>query len=533
MKRIHNRRRYRNAVAATCLQPLESREMLSMTQVAPLANISIPAGAPAVTVNLDNFFHESAPVTSYAFFHTTLGDIPVHLTPDTTPLTVANFLNYVNSGAYNNNLVHRSVPGFIWQAGGYDMSGNAVVTNAPVQNEFQAGVTSNVRGTVAMAKLGGDPNSATSQFFFNEADNASNLDNQNGGFTTFGSVVGSAGLAVMDAIANVPVPTGVLAPPFDQLPLQNYTPGAGVSESNLILINSITTDTEMFLVSSDAPSVVAASVSGNTLTVTPGSNGIAHITVQAFGSDGNATSETFAVAVGAGLSATATGTLPASVIAGQKAKLHELVALTSPVTLNSAATIALALSTSTTGTSSDIPLASITRNLKMKANKSLKLPLNAKAVGANVPAGTYHVLVTVTDATGSTATVDTGSTLTVAAPTIDLSGAFGNLSTTVKLGKKGKAQLLITNNGNVLAKGKLTLQLSLSTDQTLANGTVVATASPAIHILPGKTAKVTLAFPAGTAGSFYLLAQLDPANAFGDLNLSNNLVVTSAQITVA
>ena len=97
-----------------------------------------------------------------------------------------------------------------------------------------------------MAKLGSDPNSATSQFFFNESDsNAANLDNQNGGFTVFGHVVGAAGLAVMDAIADVPVPTpGPLGSPLDQIPLQNYTAGAAVQPSNLILIKSVTPASE-------------------------------------------------------------------------------------------------------------------------------------------------------------------------------------------------------------------------------------------------------------------------------------------------
>ena len=176
-------------------------------------------------------------------FHTTLGDISVQLYPDVAPQTVANFLRYVNAGAYNKSLIHRSVPGFIIQGGGYQVkSGTSITTipaNPPVVNEFHL---SNTRGTIAMAKLGNDPNSATSQWFFNESDsNASNLDNQNGGFTVFGKVLDAAGLAVMDQIAGVPVPNpSPYNAPLNQIPLVNYQPAAGVQASNLVTISSIT-----------------------------------------------------------------------------------------------------------------------------------------------------------------------------------------------------------------------------------------------------------------------------------------------------
>ena len=175
-------------------------------------------------------------------FHTTLGDISVQLYPDTAPQTVANFLRYVSAGDYNNSLIHRSVPSFIFQGGGYQVQNGTIATVPafpPVVNEFH---TSNTRGTIAMAKLGGSPNSATSQWFFNELDsNASNLDNQNGGFTVFGKVADSASLAVMDQLAAVPVPNpSPFNPPLDQIPLINYQAGATVQVNNLVTVSSIT-----------------------------------------------------------------------------------------------------------------------------------------------------------------------------------------------------------------------------------------------------------------------------------------------------
>jgi len=136
-------------------------------------------------------------------FNTTLGPIIARLYDTATPLSATNFLNYVTSGRYDGTFIHRSVPGFIIQGGGFSMDASGifnatkVVADPAVQNE--PGL-SNLRGTIAMAKLGGDPNSATSEWFFNLADNSANLDNQNGGFTVFGRVLGS-GMNVADGIA--------------------------------------------------------------------------------------------------------------------------------------------------------------------------------------------------------------------------------------------------------------------------------------------------------------------------------------------
>jgi peptidyl-prolyl cis-trans isomerase A (cyclophilin A) len=172
-------------------------------------------------------------------FDTSLGNFEVDLYDNAAPLTVANFLSYVSSGAYADSLIHRSVPGFIVQGGGYDENGNTITANGTVQNEF---LNSNLRGTIAMAKLASGPNTASTQWFFNLADNSSNLDNQNGGFTVFGRVLGD-GMTTVDAIAALP--TFAFASPFDQVPLQNFTQaqftaGNAPGANNLIVVSSIT-----------------------------------------------------------------------------------------------------------------------------------------------------------------------------------------------------------------------------------------------------------------------------------------------------
>ena len=126
------------------------------------------------------------------------GTLIFEMLPEAAPNTVTNFLNYVSDGDYQDSIIHRSVPGFVIQGGGFTtptttMTATSqfspVPTDSPVVNEFDI---SNTRGTVAMAKLGGDPDSATSQWFVNLADNSANLDAQNGGFTVFANILDMA-----------------------------------------------------------------------------------------------------------------------------------------------------------------------------------------------------------------------------------------------------------------------------------------------------------------------------------------------------
>ena len=169
-------------------------------------------------------------------FATNQGDIDVELFADVAPRTVNNFLAYMNKGAYNNTFFHRSVRGFVIQAGGYKWSnGVAQIANTEgaIRNEYR---TSNTRGTIAMAKLPSGPDTATTEWFFNLADNSANLNGQNGGFTVFGKVRDAAGLAVMDKIGAIPVTNA--GGSFDSIPLIN-TPSGSLQERNLVLVTTI------------------------------------------------------------------------------------------------------------------------------------------------------------------------------------------------------------------------------------------------------------------------------------------------------
>ena len=139
---------------------------------------------------------------TYAQFRTFWGDIDVELYDDDKPVTVRNFVRYVQSGRFTNMFFHRcptnpftGVTDFVVQGGGFFVGTNGaerVQTFGAIPNEFGVGrLFSNTYGTIAMAKVSGNTNSATSQFFFN-LDNNSFLDatNDNGFFTVFGRVVG-------------------------------------------------------------------------------------------------------------------------------------------------------------------------------------------------------------------------------------------------------------------------------------------------------------------------------------------------------
>ena len=211
--------------AANAFETLEGRTLLS----------AVPSDQAFPVVELD----------------TTYGSIFLELYTDTAPGTVQNFLGYVNRGDYDGTFFHRAVldatPGvtdgdFVIQGGAfrYDDNGTSfltpqqfppngiqgysvVQTQPQIANEFSR---SNLRWTVAMAKLGSGPDTATNQFFFNLSNNSANLDNQNGGFTVFAGVID--GFEVIEEMARqrvVDVDGGLFEQLLvtEELPLSNAT----------------------------------------------------------------------------------------------------------------------------------------------------------------------------------------------------------------------------------------------------------------------------------------------------------------------
>ncbi len=134
----------------------------------------------------------------FVCLETNVGDVCMELLPEAAPNTVANFLRYVDDGDYNSTMIHRSEPGYIIQGGGYKWYPNAVPTAIPVDPPIanEPGL-SNVRGTVAMMRMGTNTNSATSQWFINVGNNTG-LNTADGGYTVFARIV--KGMDIVDTI---------------------------------------------------------------------------------------------------------------------------------------------------------------------------------------------------------------------------------------------------------------------------------------------------------------------------------------------
>jgi peptidyl-prolyl cis-trans isomerase A (cyclophilin A) len=159
----------------------------------------------------ENAKPEAAPAEAAAKvrFKTNLGEFVIELNAAKAPVTVENFLGYVNKKHYDGTVFHRVIDGFMIQGGGFALTDGQLVekeVGAGILNESQNGLK-NDRGTVAMARTN-DPNSATAQFFVNVKDNDMLNYPSNNGYAVFGKVV--EGMDVVDKIKAVPTGTAPL-----------------------------------------------------------------------------------------------------------------------------------------------------------------------------------------------------------------------------------------------------------------------------------------------------------------------------------
>lgn len=223
----------------------------------------------ALTVGACGYSADSA--ATIVLFKTNMGDFEVNLYDQSTPQTVQNFLSYVKAGSYNNTVFHRSIAGFVVQGGGFSYNGSnsmpwaAINTQAPVKNEAK---WSNVRGTIAMAKAQDKPDSATSQWFINIADNSAGsaqLDLQNKGFTVFGQVTGT-GMSIADNINKLTTRTVAGLP---DVPLRHYT-AADVSSNTPVTANNVVVIESVTIINPDPNSAAALTPKPNTAITAPG-----------------------------------------------------------------------------------------------------------------------------------------------------------------------------------------------------------------------------------------------------------------------
>ena len=283
--------------------------------ISPIVDFTEFQNASARSIDLNAVFQDPD-LTAAVRMTTTQGIMEVALFDRQRPITAGNFLKYVNTGRYfvtdpvtkspAPSFIHRSVPGFVIQGGGFlatvdstntNIHPTAVATYPPIQNEPGF---SNKRGTIAMAKTS-DPNSATSQWFINMADNSASLDNpaNSGGFAVFGRVL-RTGMSVADRIAALPIFN--FQSPFDSLPLQNYIPPNAAKRENLVSLPEIVQIPSVnsplnFSATSDNPAIAEAKISENNLLVSGKGVGSARITVIATDLDGATVTQAFNVNV--------------------------------------------------------------------------------------------------------------------------------------------------------------------------------------------------------------------------------------------
>ena len=350
--------------ATSSIEPLEARYAPALVVVNPIADIVAGSGKTSAMVELSQLFDATVAhpghtlvtfTTNFDADANTPGIQPsapfvIELFDDKAPLTTQNFLSYAqnpNAAAdYTNTFFHRAVTNFVIQGGGFDASNidKHIAVGPEVHNEFGAD-RSNLRGTVAMAKTGLGPHTATSEWFVNLKDN-SGLNTQNGGFTVFGRVIQN--LELFDKIAALQQRDfgGALS----DLPVQNYsldpdnnpnTPAPEPTSKQLIRITNVEVTPPVpgnaagttFVVKSitdattNAPTdLLTAKIGGENnaalkLKYAPGEAGVANVTITAT-RNGESVDETFQVKVLPNLIANVDGdTLPSIIASGDAANV--------------------------------------------------------------------------------------------------------------------------------------------------------------------------------------------------------------------
>ena len=306
------------------LETLEQRHLLAVDVTAPLNDVVFTNNA-IIEFGLGEHFTETSTTNSNIVEFSTNAPLAdnnffVELY-DNTPITVDNFLSYVADGSYDNSIIHRSVSDFVVQGGGFiaplipaDQPSSdpvSIQTMGTIQNE--PGNLNN-RGTIAMARLGGQTDSATSQFFFN-LENNSFLDSDNGGYTAFGEVLGS-GMTVVDTLASASTYDAASYysnSALSDLPLWNVNADNIVRPSDFVTITSIDvaqgSDLLVYSAVSSDPTIVSVQIDDNQVILSrnPGAIGTANVAVTATSLlDNSVASQTFTVTA----DSTSVGTLP-------------------------------------------------------------------------------------------------------------------------------------------------------------------------------------------------------------------------------
>jgi cyclophilin family peptidyl-prolyl cis-trans isomerase len=287
--------------------PLSAQTLKPIVTQVP-EDVEVVADDPDTVLDLRPSFAIDGVSGTIVRFDTILGLINVELFDTATPISVENFLRYVNRGSYINSLIHRVSPGFVIQGGGFKVPvpatepPTAITSLDPIANE--AGI-SNLRGTLAAARTA-ELDSATSEWFFNLVDNTF-LDDPISPYAVFGRVIGNS-IQVVDSIGQIQPYNMGIGEPFTQFPLIN--PSGPLVDDNYVTIYSIQPipvyptageglSALTFTVSSTDPSLVTPSLANSELRLSyrSGEAGSATITVECADSDGNKVMTSFLVKV--------------------------------------------------------------------------------------------------------------------------------------------------------------------------------------------------------------------------------------------
>lgn len=312
-----NCRIYLSSIVAG-IELLEPRTLLNATVTHTIGTVTSIENASGSTIDLTQYFDDPTITGEAVNMITSQGNIPLNLFNTQTPQTVTNFLIYATSGAYNDTVIQRAIPGFLIQGGSYLPDQSAIQPNTTYPNGVpsEAGI-SNTVGTIAAA-LNGAPGTATSGWFINDGNNSTALDgsSDDGPFTVFGQVI-YGGMQIVNNIANLP--KGIVDPTFAPdttlgdpstgvLPLQNYG-GGTISTANYVTVNAVQEIPAglTFTATSSNTSLVIPTIDNSTgalsLNYQANQTGIANITVTATDLDLKSVSQTFEVAVGTVLGA--------------------------------------------------------------------------------------------------------------------------------------------------------------------------------------------------------------------------------------
>ncbi len=491
----------------------------------PITNKTLFGGGSAATVNLATSFLDRPTTHSLVQLQTTGGNINMELLDPYTPATATNLISYVNSGAYNNSIQHRlALSGgtkFVLQGGGFTFTNTtgtngtitAITTSAPVVNE--PGIT-NTYGTIAMAKQGGDPNSATSQFFFNLGNNTANLDNQNGGFTVFSTITGSGMDVVQDYSAFPVVDQKATNPALNEIPLAGNTGAAfptNANQENFSFVKNAVllqqgVPLAFTVLGNSNPGVVTATITNGLLTLTPtqGATGESTITIQAANKNGKIVLQSFKVSVAPGEAAAFTSPNSALFHAGSAGSFS-------------------VTSTGTPGSTYSITTGTLPSGVTLNATSGL---LSSTATAAN---GVYALTITATNGVGTpatqpfTLTIDKPAAFTSAATTTFVQGTASNFivgatgtpapSFEVTTGTLPAGVTLDGTSGFLASTTEAALG-TYSFTITATNGVGTPATQPFTLIIaaasaPTFTSNNTATFTSGTAGSFTVSATGLPA----------------------